>query len=151
MILSFLVVTPFSGFTQKNGETIVVTKSTAQQIVHAKSVKDSIENAIAKEQLRSEQLLKKNIKVTEQHMKLTQIEEFLEKDTSKKPESIKPLITEQAKVKYKPTRDFKDMKVDYKGNEYYVVKDSTCTEYSWKSIFQKKKCIKYDYFLTIKQ
>ena len=57
--------------------------------------------------------------------------------------------SEKDKYLHLTEKNFKSIAVDYKGEIYYISKDSLCTDYHRNNIFSKRKCTNYDYFLKI--
>ena len=156
LILSFLFVTP-SRFPQKNNDFLVPSKKGNDPVVKASSrAIDSLETLINKRFLQSEKLVEKRGKIAEKHYKLTEVEVQLESSAKKVATANKEVDKEESKTnikveRYRPKKDFKELTVQYENEDYHVVKDSTCVEYEWRSIFSSKKCKKYDYFLTVKK
>ena len=89
-----------------------------------------------------------NSKLKEDNAKLSKIQ------TQLTNEIIDDLIKERKDLVYKnqalyiPNKSFKSMAVQFKGDVFYIVKDSVCMNYR-KPLFSKKICTQYDYFLKI--
>ena len=111
--------------------------------------RDSIQNSITKNLIETEIETDINSKLKEENIRLSKIENAITNQI------IENLIKERKNKSnkdgylYFTEKNFKSIAVEYKGDTYYINKDSTCAEYHRNNIFSKRKCINYDYFLKI--
>ena len=109
---------------------------------------DSIQKSIDTRLERTEPIVDVYSKLKEDNLTLKKLENKLTNEV------IDVLIKERKDLVYNnqslyiPEKSFKSMAVEYKGEVFYIVKDSTCTNYN-KPLFSKKKCTQYDYYLKI--
>lgn len=110
---------------------------------------DSIQNVIDKTIQKAENNTQLNNKLKEDNLKLQKLENQIT------TELINELIKERKDLVYSnqktyiPKESFKELAVEYKGEVYYVVKDSVCISHERKNFLSKRTCKKYDYFLKI--
>lgn len=109
---------------------------------------DSIQKSVDTRLEKTEPIVDINSKLKEDNIALKKLENKLTNEV------IDALIKERKDLVYKnqslyiPEKSFKSMAVEYKGEIFYIVKDSTCTNYN-RPLFSKKKCTQYDYYLKI--
>lgn len=111
--------------------------------------KDSIQNSITKNLIETEIKTDINSKLKEENIRLSKIENNI---TNQIIENLTKEIKNKSgkdRYLYFTEKNFKSIAVEYKGETYYISKDSLCTDYHRNNIFSKRKCTNYDYFLKI--
>ena len=110
---------------------------------------DSIQNVINKSLQKVENSTQLNNKLKEDNIRLQKLENQITAEIINAIIKERKVTTTTENKKYVPTADFKELSIEYKGETYHVIKDSVCVSYNRKSLFSKKICDKYDYFLKI--
>lgn len=111
--------------------------------------RDSIQNSITKNLNETEVKTDINFKLKEDNIRLSKIENKITNQIIE--DLIKEKKDKSEKDKYLcfTEKNFRSIAIKYKGDVYYISKDSVCTEYYRDNIFSKRKCANYDYFLKI--
>lgn len=111
--------------------------------------RDSIQSSITKNLIETEIKTDLNSKLKEENIRLSKLENSITNQI------IENLIKERKnrstkdQYLYFTEKNFKSIAVEYRGEIYYISKDSICTDYHRNNIFSKRKCTNYDYFLKI--